>query len=393
MISVKEALLFIEKYPVQPELIELRLDEAVDMVLAEDISSPIAMPPFSQSAMDGYAIRLNNSGEFRVIGEAKAGDNINFELDHGEAVRIFTGAMVPKGADTIVIQEHVEASGDKIRIMKFPLKGANIRLQGEQLEKGSPALYKGTLLNETGIALLAGLGINSIKVYRPPKIAIIITGNELQEPGTLLKPGKIYESNSVMLRAALKRNGFDKIRTYKVRDDARDTEKVIKHALSENDVLLLSGGISAGKYDFVRDALIASEVEEVFYKVNQKPGKPLWFGKKENKRIFALPGNPAASLVCFYVYVLPALKRQKGLEDSALKKRSGLLSRPAENKSGKSLFLKGKIKDGIVDILDGQSSSMMRSFTQSNALVLIPGDRKTIGKDEKVEYLDLGYER
>ena len=392
MISVNQALSLIQLEAVAPRPVEVALEEASEKVLADNISSPIDMPPFSQSAMDGYAIRGNSSGEFRIIGESKAGDAPQFHLDEGEAVRIFTGAMVPENADTVVIQEHVEVKYNKLSIIKFPSTGANIRLKGEQFQKGSPVLNKGTVLNESGIALLAGLGINKVKVFDTPKIAIIVTGDELQKPGTVLKPGKIFESNSFMLKAALKRNKFRDVHHYKVRDNILETKETIRSALAENDVLLLSGGISVGEYDFVREALFANGVEEIFYKVNQKPGKPLWFGKKEDKRVFGLPGNPAASLVCFYVYVLPALRRQKGFKNVDLKKASAILSRPAENKSGKSLFLKAKVQDGRIDILDGQSSSMMHSFTQSNALVMIPGEKELIGKNEKVEYLDLGYE-
>lgn len=392
MISVRQALSLIQKHTVAPRSTEASLYEAVGQVLAEDIYSPIAMPPFTQSAMDGFAIRLSTEAKYSVIGEVKAGDHPTQVLNKEEAVRIFTGAMIPENTDTVVIQEHVQHKDDKIRIIKFPSKGANIRKEGEQLTKGALVLAKGHKLNEASIGLLAGLGIEKTKIFRRPKTGILVTGNELQDAGSKLSPGKIYESNSVMLKAALKRNGFENGSIYRVKDNISSTTAIIEEALAENDILLISGGISVGKYDFVREALLLNSAEEIFYKINQKPGKPLWFGTKDDKRIFALPGNPASSLVCFYVYVLPELRRQKGFTNRDLKISSGKLSRPHENSSGKSLFLKANVRNGSVDILSGQSSAMLHSFSKSNALVLIPENKKLIKEGEKVEYLELGYE-
>lgn len=392
MISVRQALSLIQKHTVAPQIIEVDLYEGAGQVLAKDIHSPIAMPPFTQSAMDGYALKLSTEAEYRVIGEVKAGDNATQGLKDAEAFRIFTGAMVPENADTVVIQEHVQLQDGKIRIGRFPVKGSNIRKKGEQLAKGTLVLPKGHKLNEASIGLLAGLGIEKIKIFRTPETGILVTGNELQDAGSKLSPGKIYESNSVMLKAALKRNGFENTRIYRVKDDIPSTNEIIKKALAENDLLLISGGISVGKYDFVRESLLNNSVKEVFYKINQKPGKPLWFGTRDEKRVFALPGNPAASLVCFYVYVLPELRRQKGFTNRDLKISSGKLSRSQKNTSGKSLFLKAHVSNGSVEILDKQSSAMLHSFSQSNALVLIPENKELVKEGEKVEYLELGYE-
>lgn len=392
MISVEKALELIAEYTPERQTIELDLLDAMGMVVAEDIFSPINLPPFRQSAMDGYALRWKQEENYRLIGEVKAGDNSGFKLEEEDAVRIFTGAMVPENADTVVIQEHVEKASDKIRIAKLPAKGANIRNEGEQLLQREKVLGKGQPINEATLGLLAGLGLERVRVYKTPSIGILVTGNELQKPGTSLTPGKIYESNSVMLKGALKRNNFNELNTYMVRDDAANTIQLIQKALEENEVLLISGGISVGKYDFVREALIANEVEEIFYKINQKPGKPLWFGIKGSKRIFALPGNPASSLVCFHVYVLPELKRQKGCSRSTLKTFTGKINASVKNPSGKSLFLKAKAVNGKVSILDGQSSAMLHSFSQSNALTYIPEDVSSVEKNENIKYLDLGYE-
>ncbi|WP_373058908.1 molybdopterin molybdotransferase MoeA [Zunongwangia sp. H14] len=297
MIPVKEALALIAQWTPHLKIIETDLMDGIDMVLAKDVYSPLNMPPFRQSAMDGYAIKWSNKENYKIIGESKAGDNRQFQLNEGEAVRIFTGAMVPKNADTVVIQEHVEEASERISIKKMPAKRANIRAEGEQILKGVKVLEKGSQVNEASIGLLAGLGLKQIKIFKPPEIGLMVTGNELEQLDEPLAPGKIYESNSLMLKVALKRNNFPKVKFYQAKDNAKETARLIKEALANNDVLLISGGISVGKYDFVQQALLSNGVKEIFYKVNQKPGKPLWFGAKGEKRIFALPGNPASMYI------------------------------------------------------------------------------------------------
>ena len=392
MISVSQALSLIEENFPPLQVVEKELIAAVNRVISEDILASIDMPPFSQSAMDGYALKWNKSGLYRVIGEQKAGDSAHIQLGEGEAIRIFTGAQVPQTADTVVIQEHTERKGEKLRITKSPSKGANIRLKGEQFKRDCVLMKKGTLLHESHIGLLATLGHQKVSVYRSPDIAIIITGNELQIPGTQLAPGKVYESNSFMLRAALKRHGFENVSLHTVKDDATATHKVIQKALEEHDILLISGGISVGDYDFVRESLYANKVTEIFYKINQKPGKPLWFGSKNDKKVFALPGNPASSLICFYVYVLPFLKKLMGLQNSALGQKSAQLSTAYKNTRGKTLFLKAMVKNAEAVILDGQSSAMLSTFALSNALIIIPKEKTIVQKGEPVCYIDLNYE-
>ncbi len=388
MIQVDKALELIDSctFKMEPTMVSLR--EAAGMTLAFDIYSPINLPPFRNSAMDGYAVILNGRSSYKLNNELKAGDSAQIRLKSGEATRVFTGASVPENADTVIMQEWAQANGDTVEFLKKPKKYANIRREGEQLKAGELVFSRGMVLNEGAIGLLAGLGITEVEVYANPKVGILVTGNELQQPGEALQPGCIYESNSIMLEVALKKAGISQIKTYRVKDEFQSTAQKIKEALSENDLLLISGGISVGDYDYVKQALEANQVKEVFYKVKQKPGKPLWFGRKEQKIVFALPGNPASSLSCFYVYVLPALRKMTGkIFKTNLKTAisTARISKPA----GKTLFQKAKVEEGKLSILNGQSSSMLHSFALSNALACIPENIEEIPENGEVKFFEL----
>lgn len=390
MISVSDALAIIDAQSNVLEKVRTPLYQAFGSILASDVFSPIDMPPFRQSAMDGYAVKLSGN-KYQLVGEMKAGDPHQIPLHAGEAVRVFTGAPVPVEADTVVIQEHVTRQENLITLQKEPTRFSNIRPKGEQVKKGINVLKKGTFLNEAAIGFLAGLGLTEIEVVKKPKVTIVTTGNELQEPGKKLKPGQIYESNGVMLQLALQRIGIHTTQIVKVEDDFDSTYRVIDDALKGTDVVLISGGISVGDYDFVKDALAKNKVKEFFYKINQKPGKPFWFGKKSNKTIFALPGNPASSLTCFYVYVLPALKKMMGHTAPHLKKLTALSTAVIQNPAKKTLFLKASVSNNQITPLTGQASSMLNTYAISNALCIVPEETEAIDKGEEVTYLDLNF--
>ena len=389
MISVSQALEQIDKHCFTTRTATKRVQKTMGMVLAEDVISPIYMPPFRQSSMDGYAILHVGSEAYKVIGEVQAGNAENIPLKAGEAVRIFTGARVPDAADTVVMQEHVTREGDSITVDKMPNKHANVRPLGEQIATGDVALEKGTLLNEASIAFLAGLGIGRVAVYQAPKVSVLVTGNELQQLGKKLKEGQVYESNSVPLKLALNRIGVKKIKIYRVEDDLESTTQAVEKCLKKSDLVLISGGISVGDYDFVKQALENNEVKELFYKVNQRPGKPLWFGQKGDTKVYALPGNPASSLSCFYLYVLPLVKAQMGFANPHLLRLKAIASADIKNPTGKTLFLKGNVKDSQATLLTGQASSMLKSFAVSNALLVVPEDKEIIRKGEELTYIAL----
>ncbi len=389
MIAVKNAIQIIESTIRSQKVHSKKVVKVLNQVLAEDIVSPIDMPPFKQSSMDGYAIIHSEEGQYQITGEVQAGASKDLTLKQGEAVRIFTGARVPESADTVVMQEHTSVEKNVLIVEEVPKKGSNVRPQGEQIKKGEVALQKGTLLKQAAIGFLAGLGIEEVKVFNLPKVSILITGNELQPPGKKLKKGQVYESNSITLKLALKNLGINKVTVEHVKDKLGATTKVIKKHLRQADVVLISGGISVGDHDFVKEALERNKVEELFYKVNQKPGKPLWFGKKDEKVVFALPGNPASSLTCFYVYVLPALKRMMGHRDMHLPRKTATASEDIRNKHRKDLFLKGIVNDGKAKVLIGQASSMLRSFAICNALLMIPADQEVVKQGEAFQYIQL----
>ncbi len=389
MISFSEALSIIESVESTTSKTKVSVDSSFNKVLAEDIVSPINMPPFRQSAMDGYAIKLTDSNTYELVEESKAGDGKKIDLKRGQAARIFTGALVPDDADTVVIQEHVIRSNNTLSITKQPNKFDNVRPIGEQVKKGEVVLNKGLKINAAAIGFLAGIGISEVLVYNTPKVTIIVTGNELQESGKDLEDGKIYESNSFMLSAALRNLGINSITILKTKDTFDETKNIISKALENSDVVLISGGISVGDYDFVQEALKVNGVEELFYKVNQKPGKPLWFGRKNHQFVFGLPGNPASALSCFYIYVTPLLQKISGSNILHLKRMKASSLSSYNNTTGKTLFLKGKLNGNKVEILHGQQSSMLHSFAKSNVLVRIPNDTELININDEVECIIL----
>ena len=389
MIKVEEALQTIEANSTKMPTKQIAVNKALGYVLAEKVISPINMPPFRQSAMDGYAFIHSIKHQYDIVSISQAGDHSNLKLKANETVRIFTGAFVPDNADTVVMQEHVIANKDSILIAVMPQKGINVRLKGEQIAKDNVVFEAGTLVTPAAIGFLASLGITEIEVYKKPKVAILVTGNELVKPGEKLKKGKIYESNSVMLQAALETAGISKTKVYRVKDNLKATKKALKDILKKYDMVLVSGGISVGDYDFVKEALLQNDVEEHFYKINQKPGKPMFFGSKNGTLVFALPGNPASSLTNFYIYVYPAIRNRIGLSEIHRAKIVRTLNSDVKNDTGKTLFLKARYDETNVTVLDGQSSAMLNTFAVANGLLIVPEDVEAYEKGTLVTVLPI----
>ncbi len=388
MLSIKQAIKALDENVFLLPITELVITDVADHVLAMDVFSPINMPPFRQSAMDGYALNIQNN-QYTVIGEVKTGDQESYSLKPGEAIRIFTGAMVPESANAVVKQELVSRDKDLIDIEGIIKIGSNIRPLGEQVQKGVLALKKGTKLNPAAVGYLATLGIYKVKVYAKPRVTVLVTGNELVEPGNSILPGQIFESNSTMLIAALKKVGYNDIRKFSIKDNFEETQQRIHQSIEESDVVLITGGISVGDYDFVGKALDKLGVKQIFYKVKQKPGKPLYCGKKEQCMVFALPGNPAAALSCFYVYVLGAMRQMCGEEKQTVFREKLELNRDVVNKSGRGLLLKAVKRSNKVEILDSQSSAMLNTFALANVLVYIPSDKEFLYEGEIVEAIPI----
>lgn len=390
MITIKEAINLIKNTP--SILLEGIISPVIDSegyTLFRNIDSPINMPPFRQSAMDGYALNLHKDLSYNLIGKVNAGDGHQPILKPGEAIRIFTGAAVPDSANAVIMQEKVKVDGNKIKIEQIPPKNHNIRALGEQVKKGEIALKKGTKLTPAAIGYLTSLGITEVFIFKKPNIAIVTTGNELIEAEQDLSHGKIYESNSKMLLSALYNLKLYNVTLYKVEDDYNKTVKKLNAVINDNHLVLITGGISVGDYDYVGKALHELQVEKVFYKVKQKPGKPLFYGKKKDTQIFALPGNPAAALSCFYIYVYIALQKMMNYDALELPRVKAKSISNFDKKGNRPQFLKAIYNNNEVEILEGQNSSMLQTFAVSNALVYLPEENNNINNGNEVDVIIL----
>jgi molybdopterin molybdotransferase len=386
MISVTEAKNFIQENAERLSPVSLPLQLSAGLVLAKDIYSPVNVPAFPQSGMDGYAIAFESIDKPIVIaGEQAAGTNYTVRVKSGTAIRIFTGAVVPEGADTVIMQEKVKIVDGFLQIEHENLKqGDNVRLPGTEIAKDALALSAGARLTPAAIGFLAGMGIATVDVIPNPRISIIVTGNELQKPGTAPEFGKVYESNSFALLAALKQINIHNVIVEQCGDDKDALTKILNEVLLKSDVVLMTGGVSVGDYDFT---VIASEncgVQKIFHKIKQKPGKPIFFGKKGEKLFFGLPGNPASVLTCFYEYVLIALEKLTA-QKLQLKIKQVPLSSAYKKPAGITYFLKGIFDGHQVQLPQGQESYKLNSFAKANCLVMIPESVTEVSSGENVE--------
>ena len=360
------------------------LKTSLGLTLADDVYSPVDLPAFDQSSMDGYAIRHSDILEtLRIQGEMEAGALHQQTLKSQQAFRIFTGAPVPVNADTVVMQEKVTAGADFIKVQDNSIeKGTHVRVKGAELQKGELVLEKGNRMTAPIIGLLASIGITHIPVYPRPAVSIITTGKELRKPGETLNFGQVYESNAYFLSAALEQIGIQQASLFEVDDDLALIKDRINQALPTSEIIILTGGVSVGDYDFVRKALDDSGVMCQFHRVKQKPGKPFYFGTLNDKLVFGLPGNPGSVITCFYEYVLPAIRQM--LQYPAPEPQTAVLKQPYEKVMGLAQFLKGYVAGGIVEILDAQESFRLRSFARANCLVCLDEQRNHYQQGERV---------
>ena len=372
MISVKEAKQKIEEKVglLQPKV--LPLEKVCGLILAENVYAKSDIPAFEQSSMDGYAF-LFEEKDFPLLIQNKiaAGDSNLYKINSKQASRIFTGAPLPTGADTVVVQEKVVVKDGNILIKDIDLqKGNSVRPKGSEIKSGALALSKNAALTPAALGFFAAIGIAEVPVFPAPKVSIIITGNELQKPGNELLPGQVYESSSISLSAALNRCGVVDIDILYAADEAEIVQSILENALEKSEVILLTGGISVGDYDFVLQATEHCGVEKYVHKIKQKPGKPFYFGTKGDKLIFGLPGNPGSALTCFYEYVLPALAQMMNKKNS-IQKIEAILQNEYSKNAGMTHFLKGFYDNEKVTILPAQASFQLSSFAQANCLIVI----------------------
>ncbi|WP_373522884.1 molybdopterin molybdotransferase MoeA [Aquiflexum sp.] len=382
MISVTKAKEILSKHIIRGQPVYMPLEGALGMFLAEDIPSGYDIPFFDNSAMDGYAIAWkdgDNKRKLRPETKIRAGELEDFVLNENEAIRIFTGAPVPKGADTIIPQEWVEIENDTFlfEIDKFE-KGSNLRKQGAQNKAGDIIALKGSEITPGMVGLLSSVGLHEVRVFSKPTVGIILTGDELEEIGKPLSFGKVYNSNGPVLNTYLKQLGINEVGLATALDEPAKLQSTINNFLEKYDIILISGGISVGDYDYVKGSLEKAGVKELFYKIRQKPGKPLFVGQRENQWIFALPGNPASTLTCFNQYVKPCLLAWIGKSNVWEPSGKFPLIYDFNKKPGITLFLKAKLEDGKVHILSGQESFNLISYGTANCIAEIGEEMESL---------------
>jgi molybdopterin molybdotransferase len=378
MLHYQEALQKVLAAAPQLGIEELSLHAAGGRSLGADVIAPIDHPLFDQSAVDGYALRFDDLADgspLLVADHIQAGDAGDRLLLPKTCSRIFTGAPVPPGADTVVMQELTTRAGDLVQVRDAGLRrGGNVRPAGEQIRAGDLGLPKGSQLNPAAIGFLASLGIQKVPVAPLPRVRIIVTGDEFAEDLQDLQRGKIYESNGQMLVAAFAKLGI--AATYQTcKDHAETLSGMVAGAIDQCELLILTGGVSVGDYDFSRGALVTNGFEVVFHEVAQKPGKPLLFCQRAQQLAFGLPGNPRAVLMCYYLYVLPLLGHMLGTAQVALPRLQLPLAHDYRRKGdGKTHFVTGKLVGNAISLLDGQQSHMLQSLALADVIVVIGAD-------------------
>ena len=371
---------------------DVPLDRALGRVLAADVVAQQAIPPFANSAMDGYALRgedLPRDGErrFRVNGVLLAGGRDQLYVDQGECVRITTGAPIPPGADTVVIKENVSAEGEHVMVKAGEKARANARAAGEDYAKGDLAFASGTPLGAAQLAVLAALGIDRVAARRSPRIAVIATGNELVPPGQPLGFGQIHESNALMLAALARESGALIVTQDRVRDDPDALRVAMLDAAADADVIITSGGVSAGEADHL--PVVLRGIGEIhFHKVRLKPGMPTLFGQIGASLYFGLPGNPVAAAVTYRVFVAFALRAMAGVT-SVPKPRRARLDAPLHKRHARAEFARCSLhvdNEGVqwVSVHAKQGSGMLRGLAETDALAFLPEDEKEYRRGDVV---------
>jgi molybdopterin molybdotransferase len=362
-------------------------------VLAEDARALVDLPPFPSSAMDGFAVRsADTPGRLPVVARIAAGVPAPRALAVGEAMAIATGGVVPDGADAVIPIEYVVDRDNEVEIPEAVGHGDNVRPRGGDAAAGDVVVARGERLRAAQVGALAAAGVAEVVCARRPRVAILATGTELRRPGEPLGPGQVYEANGVLLAAALAAAGADIDVLPAVADDAASHRSALEVALMA-DVLVTSGGVSVGPHDLVRGLLRELGVDEVFWRVAVKPGKPVAFGVRERTLVFGLPGNPVSSLVGCELFVRPAVLALQGAAEPGPVYAEGLLARAVRRNGKRDEFLRARARpseDGIVlEPVTGQESHMIARAAGADALVYAPRGEGELGAGERVRYLPL----
>ena len=380
--SVQDALttMLAQIVPVE-EFMTVPLATAQENILAENVLSPLNMPPFDNSAMDGYAFRFADWQDGKVMpvaGTALAGQPFSGDIPAGACLRIMTGAQVPAELDTVIMQEHTAQTSEGVLFTQPPKSQANIRYLGEEIRTGDVVLKAGSCLHARALPLLATLGLPEVKVRRRLKVAIFSTGDELKLPGTSLQAGEIYDSNRYGIAAMLNRMGIECLNLGIIPDDPAQLRDTFMLAAQSADAIITSGGVSVGEADYTKDLLL--ELGEVgFWSVAMKPGKPFAYGKIKDKYFFGLPGNPVSAFVTFYQLVQPALRKLAGEISVAPLRIPAIAEHNFRSARNRVDFQRGLISvnaDGLITVCStgAQGSGMFTSLCAANCFVIVEKD-------------------
>ncbi len=397
MINAAEALQIILDHTSLLSTEKVPLLAALGRSIGQGIIVKEDIPPFDNSSMDGYAVAASDlqsaTGEhlciLEIVGESSAGNVFSEGIKSGQTVRVMTGGMIPDGADAVVPIEHAtELDEEHVQFTDAIRSGQHVRKRGEDIAKGDIVLHSGQLLTPGAIGMLASLGHERVRVYKRPDVNIVATGDELVDVEETPGDGQIRNSSSYALAASVVQAGGDPHIRGIVPDKRKRLRKEIKEAL-DAEVVLITGGVSVGKYDFVKDILAELGVEINFWKVNIKPGMPLVFGTYEKTLVFGLPGNPVSSGVTFLQFVRPALLKMCGREEVSPMRHSAVMDQEFKKSDGKRHYLRGIAdrRDGILHVVTTgtQSSGVMSSLSKANCLIIIPEDVSLLRKGDPVE--------
>jgi len=369
------------------------LADALGRVLCEDVSAEEDLPPFDSSAMDGYAVIAGPASELEVVDESRAGHPAQRALAGGQAIAISTGALIPEGADAVVPVERVQVSDGRVTVPDTE-RGTNVRHAGDDVRRGQGVLAAGTLLGPAELAVAASLGHAELPVGVRPRVMVLATGDELVEPGRPLGPGQIRNSNTIALAAQARAAGADVVGSEIVRDNLEDTTATLRSALDRADVVCISGGVSVGPHDHVKPALAELGVEERFWRVALKPGKPTWFGTRDAKLVFGLPGNPVSAMVTFHLFARPALRALAGAHPDDTR-ATAILDEPLPRNSGRDEVVRCRVRaaeDGwhVVPTRGDQSSHVLTSMLGAEAFAIVEAGDGRIEAGERVPVELLG---
>jgi molybdopterin molybdotransferase len=362
--------------------------EILGRVLAEDIVPRINVPAHDNSAMDGYAIRFSDVEKpLREIGTALAGKPFHGKLGAGECVRIMTGAVIPPGADTVVIQEVVKKEGERVIVPPGQKKAQNVRYAGEDLKVGTAVLKSGKLLKPADVGLIASLGIGEVRVRRRLRVAFFATGDELASIGQPLKEGEVYDSNRYTVHGMLARLGVEAIDMGVIRDNPVELEKAFRTAAEKADVVITTGGVSVGEADFIKQ-MMAKLGEVLFWKIAMRPGRPMAFGRIGDAFLFGLPGNPVAVMVTFYQFVRDALLHMSGREDAPIPLLKAVSAESLRKVPGRTEYQRGILfkeqGEWKVRTTGQQGSGVLRSMSEANCFIVLEHERGQVKAGEAV---------